>query len=789
MQSFPKHGHDPHGAKPQGPLPKAARNRRGGLFRWGRAPALAVVLGISVGFPSNGEAQTPVQRPAAEPTRGTRPQQFVLRDRNFDLPCSVAKLGRPPREIQLYVSRDGGKNWQLDQRQPPRAGSFPFSAPGDGHYWFSTRTIAANGASIEVQALQPHMKITVDTSNPELEAKITADGNGQLILDYTIRDTTIRGTRLRVEYQTDTVQQMMPVSGVSKPVERIEGDTLEGRMVWVPQTEWRHAFVRIVAQDEAGNQTVLTRQVQKPRIAEREPRAQVAAARMTPPADLTQPRAAPQNQPPVYSNPKAVPARPASGRTGGPLTGPPPANRATTPTTGQAFTAPYNPRPQPTPTQQPMASTVPSRPAQSPPPGNPAGPRVAVSNGDGLTLNPPTSQQAPTADQSRIGHAAPQTQVPPDRAPTTTQATPPVSQRPEDALRPIEAQAERPANAPPAAMTGPEEIPAPVAQPDTYTKFGPQNAQPQNIEANRPNLDAANPAESRSPLRPAGPNDSSGTDEPIDGFDRGSANAWPQPTPPAPGQAAPPRDEGSATSEAIESRLLQAPLHHSPSRSFTLPYELESISRQGIDRAELWCTKDRGASWKYWDSDQDRQSPFDVATAGEGLYGFRIVVVDGNGLAQDRPQDGDEADLYVFVDTQPPTARITAARYGDRDDVGKLLIEYRCEDELNNLAPRPITLKFAESPEGPWTTIATGLHNDGFYAWAADPQLPRRVYLRVEAVDQAGNVGGETLDQPIALQGLAPRGRIRGFQIIPDQAGTPPDRRSRQAMTPRAPAR
>ena len=68
--------------------------------------------------------------------------------------------------------------------------------------------------------------------------------------------------------------------------------------------------------------------------------------------------------------------------------------------------------------------------------------------------------------------------------------------------------------------------------------------------------------------------------------------------------------------------------------------------------------------------------------------------------------------------------------------------------------------------------MAAGLSNDGDYVWPADPQLPRQFYLRIDATDQAGNVGTFVLDRPINAQGLAPRARIRGFQSI---SGMPPD--------------
>jgi hypothetical protein len=208
----------------------------------------------------------------------------------------------------------------------------------------------------------------------------------------------------------------------------------------------------------------------------------------------------------------------------------------------------------------------------------------------------------------------------------------------------------------------------------------------------------------------------------------------------------------------------RTPVRHTDSARFSLDYELESIDAMGVDAVELWGSLDGGRSWKRWGADPDRQSPFDIETNGDGVYSYRIVVVSKNGLASPRPLDGDLPDIVVIVDSKQPEVRITGAKYGEGSYTGSLVINFSCEDD--NLPERPIALAFSESLEGPWTTIASGLRNDGMYAWPGDPQLPRQFYLRMDATDSAGNVASYTLDLPIDAQGLAPRARIRGVQSL-----------------------
>jgi hypothetical protein len=208
----------------------------------------------------------------------------------------------------------------------------------------------------------------------------------------------------------------------------------------------------------------------------------------------------------------------------------------------------------------------------------------------------------------------------------------------------------------------------------------------------------------------------------------------------------------------------RVPTRYSDSFRFSLDYELEAVGANGAESIELWGSTDGGKSWERWGSDPDLASPFDIETKDEGIFGFRIVVLGRNGLTTPRPLSGETPDIVIVVDKEKPDVRITGASYGEGDRIGSLVIRYACTDP--NLMQRPVTLAFSDTPSGPWTTIAAGLQNDGDYVWPADPHLPRRLYLRIDATDRAGNVGSYVLDQAIDAQGLAPRARIRGFQTL-----------------------
>jgi hypothetical protein len=204
------------------------------------------------------------------------------------------------------------------------------------------------------------------------------------------------------------------------------------------------------------------------------------------------------------------------------------------------------------------------------------------------------------------------------------------------------------------------------------------------------------------------------------------------------------------------------------SRQFSLDYEVDAISPSGIESVELWCTPDGGRTWKRWQQDDDRQSPIDVRLDRDGVFGFRIVIVANSQLATLTPQPGEPADIWVGVDTTRPSIRVTQVNYGQGDRAGQLDIQWQAFD--TGLADRPITLSFSEQENGPWHTIAAGLPNSGQYYWPADPRIPRAIYLKAQAIDDAGNIGEHQVDGPISMAGLFPQGRIRGIRVpTPDR--------------------
>ncbi len=225
------------------------------------------------------------------------------------------------------------------------------------------------------------------------------------------------------------------------------------------------------------------------------------------------------------------------------------------------------------------------------------------------------------------------------------------------------------------------------------------------------------------------------------------------------------RDEGwnaADPAETASSRAVNA-------LTFDLDYELDTVGPWGVSRVEIWASPDNGRSWNRLTIDPDNRSPARVTVPGAGRYGFRLVVDGANGSVARRPQPGDEPELGVEVDLKEPIARLIETRLGEGNLTGHLLLKWSATD--TNLEDRPVGLFYSSSPDGPWSTIATGLGNSGQYTWRLARHVPDRFYVRLEVRDRAGNVAVTRSELPVAVQRPRPQGRLRGARPASDVPG------------------
>jgi hypothetical protein len=99
---------------------------------------------------------------------------------DFTIPFEVGEAATSIREVELLVSKDRGKRWHSVARQPVETGKFAFRADSDGEYWFTFRTMTANGNAAPVNG-QPQLRVMVNVGAPMIEMPSRQGDTGPLI--------------------------------------------------------------------------------------------------------------------------------------------------------------------------------------------------------------------------------------------------------------------------------------------------------------------------------------------------------------------------------------------------------------------------------------------------------------------------------------------------------------------------------------------------------------------------------------------------------------------------------
>jgi len=203
----------------------------------------------------------------------------------------------------------------------------------------------------------------------------------------------------------------------------------------------------------------------------------------------------------------------------------------------------------------------------------------------------------------------------------------------------------------------------------------------------------------------------------------------------------------------------QAPMRIVNSKRISLNYKIDNVGPSGVSAVKLWYTQD-GRGWQeHSEVTKEIKPPYVVDVAGEGVYGFTLVVRSGVGLGEKPPQVGDPPHVWVEVDLTPPVVQLHGVEVGQGTATGKLTVTWTATDK--NLGASPINLSYAENPDGPWTPITPApVENTGRYIWQMPSGVPYQFHVRVEAIDKAGNVGHSVTRELVKVDLAKPKPTI-----------------------------
>jgi hypothetical protein len=201
------------------------------------------------------------------------------------------------------------------------------------------------------------------------------------------------------------------------------------------------------------------------------------------------------------------------------------------------------------------------------------------------------------------------------------------------------------------------------------------------------------------------------------------------------------------------------------STRISLNYKIEDVGPSDVSTVEIWKTRD-GRVWQRNAKDADKKGPFIVEVEGEGRYGITLIAKSGVGLGENAPRPGDEPQIWIEVDLTKPVVRIVDVIVGRGADSGNMTISWTASDK--NLLHQPIAISYAIKPEGPWNPVpgASTLENTGRFVWRMQSDVPFEFFVRIEATDEAGNVGQATTQQTVKVDLSLPRARVLGVEAV-----------------------
>jgi hypothetical protein len=195
-------------------------------------------------------------------------------------------------------------------------------------------------------------------------------------------------------------------------------------------------------------------------------------------------------------------------------------------------------------------------------------------------------------------------------------------------------------------------------------------------------------------------------------------------------------------------------------KQFQLGYKLDNVGKSGLRSLDVWITDDEGRTHRRFQQvpiapGPLAERPIDIKVDREGRYGFWVVPVSGVGLAEE-PRVPSQPQVWIEVDTTAPVVAFTAPRpvVGTGPDANKVTIYYRATDRF--LKERPITISYSVN-RAQWVEVARELPNTGVYEWHTQESTPVEFFLRVEAVDEAGNVGSAVTPETVKVDASVPK--------------------------------
>ncbi len=213
-----------------------------------RAGWLAGLLVLVLGLQANTQAADPVASVRVIHAKTREPLVPFHVDRS---PESQRKIAA----VRLFQSLDGGQKWNVIDTRTPAETAFQPKFPSDGEYWLAIRTIDRSGGMHPGGALQPDLKIFVDTAPPFLKVQLEREPSGEILAKIRVSDARLDGNNVNIQARFRSPQG----EWIARPADSL--DSLKEEAGLKLAARWRkssavHVVMQVQAKDKAGNLVV-----------------------------------------------------------------------------------------------------------------------------------------------------------------------------------------------------------------------------------------------------------------------------------------------------------------------------------------------------------------------------------------------------------------------------------------------------------------------------------------------------------------------------------------------------
>jgi hypothetical protein len=234
-----------------------------------------------------------------------------------------------------------------------------------------------------------------------------------------------------------------------------------------------------------------------------------------------------------------------------------------------------------------------------------------------------------------------------------------------------------------------------------------------------------------------------------------------------PGAVAPPGAAGGAAAQAPAGQRVI----HVRSKKFKLNYKCDNKGPSGVQRVELWMTRDT-SQWSVHMPNAPADGPCEVTVPLTGRWGFTLRPINGVGRGPDPPVVRQLPQVWIEVDESAPQVVIHSIIVGEGKDAGFITVNWLATDKW--LRARPITISYASALDGGWTPIQTELDNTGTCRLPTKG-LPFEFYVQVKAIDEAGNEGHAETKEKVKVDLHIPTISIGNVEEIGVEGAKPPN--------------